>query len=143
MNLKIHTEIDINAPASKVWHYLTDLAQYKNWNPFIVNAEGKIQIGETILVEPKVPGRGSYSFQPVITRYIEGREFSWTGDVMHRHVVSGEHIFILEPTGGNTVRLIHDEIFSGALAPLVVLFGGKKTKKGFIRMNEALKQAVE
>src|SRR5208337_3854746 len=32
---EIHTEIEINAPAEKVWKVLTDFAAYPEWNPFV------------------------------------------------------------------------------------------------------------
>jgi uncharacterized protein YndB with AHSA1/START domain len=30
---EIHTEIEINASAEKVWRVLTDFAAYSEWNP--------------------------------------------------------------------------------------------------------------
>ena len=40
---EIHTEIEINAPAEKIWKVLTDFAAYPEWNPFVRRGEGRGQ----------------------------------------------------------------------------------------------------
>jgi uncharacterized membrane protein len=49
---EIHTEIEINAPAEKVWRVLTDFAAYPEWNPFV----GRFQITSpnTMMKNPSV-----------------------------------------------------------------------------------------
>ena len=42
---QIETEIDINAPAAKVWAILTDFARMGLWNPFITSIAGKAAAG--------------------------------------------------------------------------------------------------
>src|SRR5215210_9363232 len=37
---ELHSEIEINAPAQRVWEVLTDFASYPQWNPFIRRASG-------------------------------------------------------------------------------------------------------
>ena len=37
----IHTEIEINAPASRVWEILTDFGSFPQWNPFIRQVSGE------------------------------------------------------------------------------------------------------
>lgn len=36
----------IEAPADRVWSILTDAAGYKNWNPEIVDINGRMALGE-------------------------------------------------------------------------------------------------
>ena len=38
MTNHIHTQIDIGAPIGTVWDVLTDLAAYREWNPFVLEA---------------------------------------------------------------------------------------------------------
>ncbi len=143
MSLTIETRIAIDAPAKTVWSVLVDLDAYAQWNPFIVNAKGVIAEGETLFCEPRMPGGRQYTFTPTVTRCVEGSEFAWTGFVLHPKIACGEHIFRIEELGDERVILLHDEVFSGLLAPLVMRFSGRSTEQGFVLMNEAVKQRAE
>jgi len=140
---QIQTSIHINAPAAVVWQLLTDLAGYQHWNPFVVKASGTIALGNTLVCEPQMPGGRRYSFRPVVTRLLPEREFAWSGHVLHPLLGAGEHIFQIEKLGAEQVRLLHNEVFSGLLAPLVVRVARKQTTTGFELMNQALKQQAE
>jgi hypothetical protein len=140
---QIRTRIDIEAPAQVVWEILTDLANYHRWNPFVVNAAGVVAMGNRLVCEPQMPGGRRYTFKPVITRLRPEREFAWSGHVLHPRLGSGEHIFQLEALTPQRTRLIHDEVFTGLFAPLVVWFAGMQTTRGFELMNHALKRVAE
>ena len=43
--MRIHTEIDIDAPADRVWAILTDFASYPSWNPMIPRLSGQLSVG--------------------------------------------------------------------------------------------------
>jgi uncharacterized protein YndB with AHSA1/START domain len=49
---QLHTEIEINGPAERVWAVLTDFASYPEWNPFIRQVSGELNIGA-----PQSPSR--------------------------------------------------------------------------------------
>ena len=38
----LHTQIDIDAPAERVWDTLTNIAEYSIWNRFIPHLAGTI-----------------------------------------------------------------------------------------------------
>ena len=48
MRHELRTEITIDAPPETVWEVVTDLAQYAEWNPFIVSAVGEAAVGERL-----------------------------------------------------------------------------------------------
>ena len=51
--------VAINAPAEKVWEVLVDFERYHQWNPFCVEASGKLAVGEPLTMKLKnylVPG---------------------------------------------------------------------------------------
>ena len=139
----IKTSITINASAQRVWDILVDLESYSQWNPFILRAQGTIALGQRLVCEPKLPGGRQYTFTPTITRCVPGTEFACTGDVIHSAIAAGEHIFRIREIAANKVELIHEEVFTGLLAPLVMYFAKDQTTRGFILMNEALKKKAE
>jgi hypothetical protein len=58
-------------------------------------------------------------------------------------IFDGEHQFQLEPMGERRTRLIHGEVFSGLLVPLLWQNLDTQTRQGFEEMNNALKNRVE
>ena len=58
----IHTEIEIHAPAERVWQVLTDLAAYPDWNPFIRSVEGEIKAGPAFRSSSSHPAGGGCRF---------------------------------------------------------------------------------
>jgi len=137
----IETQIMIDAPAGAVWDCLLDFESFPSWNPFIVQASGRRDVGQKldILLESK-PG-SSMGFKPIVLVKDSGREFRWRGTVLFKGLFDGEHYFKLEAIDGAT-RLIHGEQFSGLLVPLM---GGllKDTEANFEKMNRALKARLE
>ncbi len=47
---EIHTEIEINVSAEKVWRVLTDFPAYDEWNPFVRRVEGEVRVGARLHV---------------------------------------------------------------------------------------------
>jgi uncharacterized protein YndB with AHSA1/START domain len=62
---EIHTEIEINSPAEKVWRVLTDFATYPEWNPFEGSGDGDTRDGTVRTSEIRWRrygvGRGGFS----------------------------------------------------------------------------------
>jgi hypothetical protein len=139
----LHTEIDIAAPAQRVWDLLTDLAAYPAWNPFIREAEGAVQEGSRLHVRLAPPGGRSMTFKPVLTRVVPARELRWQGHLLVPGLFDGEHIFEIQPERPGHVRFVQREQFGGLLLPVV--WGGMEasTRRGFEAMNAALKQRAE
>ena len=44
---ELNNEVEINASAERVWHLLTDFAQFPKWNPFIQRVRGEPTPGGT------------------------------------------------------------------------------------------------
>ena len=140
---EIVTEIHIQASADTVWSILTDFGNYHNWNPFIRQAKGKAIVGQRLENRPKVSEGKGVVFRPVVTRVVPGRELRWHGHLLVPGLSDGEHIFEIEPSSRSGVRLIHRQVFKGLLVPILWPLMGGKTRSGFVRMNEALKEQSE
>ena len=140
---EIRTEIEIGAPADRVWSLLTELDAFSDWNPFLRRASGEVKEGARleIYMQP-ADGRGM-TFRPTVIKAEPNREFRWLGHLGVSGLFDGEHSFTIEPLDGNRVRFVQSERFTGVLVPLVLLMIEKNTQRGFEDMNVALKERAE
>jgi hypothetical protein len=139
----IHTEIEINVPASNVWEILTDFDSYPQWNPFIRSFKGTPKPGKRFKVRMHPPGGKPMTFQPVCLKLEPGRELRWLGHVLIRGIFDGEHIFELEEIVPGKTRFIQRENFRGFLVPLIWNSVEANTRQGFEAMNTKLKERAE
>ena len=139
---RIETDIEINAPTSRVWALLTDFALMPSWNPFIKSISGNLAQGARLAVHIVPPGSSGMHFKPTVLSVRPERELRWLGHLLVPGIFDGEHYFLLEPIGEKQTRLTHGEKFSGLL---VGLLGSTlaATSAGFEAMNTALKQKAE
>ncbi|MEN6591635.1 MAG: Polyketide cyclase / dehydrase and lipid transport [Methanobacterium sp. PtaU1.Bin097] len=139
---EIHTEIEINAPASVVWEILTDFDHYPQWNPFIKEISGHQIVGAQLEVFIKPPNSNGMRFKPKILSYKPKEELRWLGALWIPKLFDGEHSLIIEKIDENKVLFIQKEEFTGLFVPLVSSML-KDTESGFEAMNRALKREAE
>jgi hypothetical protein len=140
---ELHSEIEIQASPERVWEVLTNLAAYRDWNPFIVHAAGRPVVGDRLELRMRLPGRRPTTFRPVVLAADPARQLRWLGRLLVPGLFDGEHAFTIEPLGPGRVRLTQRERFRGLLArPILALIAGP-TEQGFDRMNQALKARAE
>lgn len=140
---ELATEIEIDAPADRVWSILTDFSLFPEWNPFIQEAEGEVREGARLKVHMETPGGRGMTFKPTVTRVEPEREFRWLGHLLIPGLFDGEHIFQIESSSENAVRFIQRERFRGLLIPLLWRRLAIGTRRGFNEMNVALKRQAE
>ncbi len=137
---ELHTEIEIDAPAERVWRLLTDFASYPQWNPFIRNISGQPSPGERLEVRLEPPGGRAMTFKPKVLNAEPNRELRWLGHLLVPGLFDGEHSFTIQPLEGNRVRFVQREAFKGLLVPLFARSLETNTQRGFEEMNRALKE---
>ncbi len=140
---ELFTEIIINASADKVWSIFTDFKSYPEWNPFVRQLKGDVQVGKRIEAVLQPPNQKEMVFKPRIIKLVPRREFRWHGMLGIRGLFDGEHIFEVHPAAPSTVRFVQREIFRGILAPMILRSIEKNTRDGFEKMNQALKERCE
>jgi hypothetical protein len=143
VNKQLETEIEINAPAERVWKILTDFHAHPSWNPFIKELRGKPAVGETLRVFVKPPGGKGMIFKPIVLKADENRELRWLGKLFVSGLFDGEHYFQIESIDKDHVKFVQGENFSGLLVGLFAKSLDKGTLNGFRQMNEALKKRAE
>ena len=140
---ELHSEIEIQASAERVWQLLTDFPGFPQWNPFIRKASGNIRVGERLEIRPQPSGARAMTFRPTVLKAEPNREFRWLGHLLIPGLFDGEHIFTIEPLGGSRVRFTQREVFTGLLVPLLARGLDTDTRRGFEEMNQALKTRAE
>jgi hypothetical protein len=138
MKKNIETTIKIKASAEKIWSILTDFQKYPEWNPFVLSMEGEAKEGTTL--KANIQGM---KFKPIVLAAKTNKEFRWLGSLFVKGLFDGEHYFVLNENGDGTTTLIHGEFFGGLLVSLFSKALDTKTKSGFEKLNEALKQRAE
>jgi hypothetical protein len=140
---QLYTEIEIEAPAERVWAILTDFAHFPEWNPFIRSIEGKPESGSRLRVQIQPPGASAMTFRPRVLRAVPPEELRWKGRFKLPGLFDGQHTFKIESLGPGRVRFIQREKFTGVLTPFLVHSIENTTKRGFKEMNLALKARSE
>lgn len=136
-------EIEIQAPAERVWEVLANFERYAEWNPFLRRASGGIAVGARLRVFMQPSGTRGITMKPRIIKIEPQRELRWLGHLFVPGLFDGEHAFIIEALGPGRVRFIQREMFTGILVPLFSPMLDKDTKRGFLEMNSALKTQAE
>jgi hypothetical protein len=140
---ELHSEIEIGAPAERVWRLITDFASHPEWNPFIRRISGEPTIGERLEVRIEPPGGRGMTFRPTVLNAEPSRELRWLGHLLVPGLFDGEHSFTIQPLEENRVRFVQREAFKGLLVPLFARSLDNNTRRGFEEMNRALKGRAE
>jgi hypothetical protein len=140
---ELRTEIEIHAPAERVWQVLADFPAYPQWNPFIRYVHGEPRQGTTVGSCAQPSGAKPLTFKATILRAEPGRELCWCGRLPIPGLFAGRHSFLIEPLGPDRVRFVHREEFTGLLVPLFMRWYLADARRGFTEMNEALKTRAE
>lgn len=140
---ELYTEIVIEASKERIWRVLTDFDQYGKWNPFIKSVVGKVAVGQIIQISLTPPDTKPMTFSPKVLTFESGSELRWIGHILIPGVFDGEHSFKLIDLGNGKTKFIQCETFGGILVPFMQAMLDNHTKKGFMAMNEALKNLCE
>ncbi len=138
----IETTVDIAASPQRVWRELTTFTKYPEWSRFIVAIEGQPQPGARLRVRLD-DGGAALTIRPELLVARENEELCWRGTLGARVVFSGQHYFRLSPLPDGYTRFTHGEHFGGLLLPFFWKTLDTRTRKSFVRFNEALRARAE
>jgi hypothetical protein len=140
---ELHSEIEIDASAERVWGVLTDFPSYPHWNPFIRRISGDLAVGERLEVRLEPPDSRGITMRPTLLRAEPNRLIQWVGHLFFPGIFDGEHSLAIHPLEGDRVRFVQHEAFKGVLVRLLARSLDKNTLRGFEEMNVALKERAE
>lgn len=140
---RLCAEIEIEAPAERVWQVLTDFRAYGEWNPFMTHVLGEAKLGTRLDVYLESPGWRRLRFKVKVLKAERGRELRWVGTGFRGHIPGlfrGERVITIEPLDPQRVLLAQQTFFTGLLVPALRL---DAYQASFEQMNRALKARAE
>ena len=140
---ELRSQIEIEAPAERVWQVLTDFAAYPEWNPFIRRVNGRPEVGEQLVVRMRPSGTKGITLRPIVMKVDPNRQLRWLGHLLVPGLFDGEHIFEIEELARDRVLFVQREVFKGLLVPLLARSLDRDTQRGFEEMNRALRERAE
>jgi phytanoyl-CoA hydroxylase len=140
----IDTSVTINAPIDTVWSTLADLASYREWNDYIVEAVGSGEPGTTVSVTARPTGRDDAVIYDVDVVAVQRPMLMvWEGGLPDRRRFKGDHRWELSATHETTTIVRHHERFTGAHADTILDSMRSTIETDFGRFNDALKAEAE
>jgi hypothetical protein len=140
---ELHSEIEINAPAERVWQILTDFASFPQWNPFIRRISGEPKVGEQLEVYLQPPGARGITFRPKVLEAEPPRELRLLAPLILPELFDREHIIRIEAVEPSHVRFVQRVVYTGLLVPLFAISLRRIIRRGFEQMNSAIKARAE
>jgi hypothetical protein len=140
----IKTETIIHAPAERVWAEMTDFASFPDWNPFVREASGRLEVGEQLKIKLRLDRGLKMTFKPRVTVVEPNRELRWLATLGRPGVFDVDRAFLIEPNDEGSVRFVMSEECTGWLTP--VMFAANleaQLYRGYDAFNQALIKRVE
>lgn len=135
-------EIEIDAPAERVWPILADVDGWGRWNPIYPEASGLLAESEEIRLKIALPSSRPQVMQAKVHRLVEGRAIQFGATVLGG-LLRAERFIELHRLDENRCLVVNGEVLSRPLGPLLARMGGSTLAKGLRRQNEGLKSAAE
>jgi len=110
--MEFHTSIGIDAFADDVWHVLTDINNWKNWNTTVDRVIGKIALNQQIKVYTCVNVKRSFN----VTELAKPHRMVWTSGLPFG-LFTAVRTFSLAKGAGSFNDFTVREQFSGILLP--------------------------
>jgi hypothetical protein len=140
--LTIQEQTIVNASSDTVFNVITELATYKEWNPWIVEASGIPEEGQLIEVKVKM-GAKIISAQHRILVSKPNIEFRWCDVGWFTRLAYGERARFIKPLANGGVEYRVDLTVTGFLWWFVKLVYGKSMEAGLKAETNALKERAE
>jgi len=112
----IRTELKIEAPVEDVWHVLSDLPTWSDWNPLMVEMVGETRAGADLALAVRTTSGRRFETVATILVFEPQSELRWGGG--RRPWIWIEHFVRVRPDGTGTL-LEHGEDFGGPVGWLL------------------------
>lgn len=136
--LAIEESIEIDAPAEVVWHVVTDLDRYGEWNPFVVACRSTLEPGAPIVMRVRVLPWFAQPQTETIFEHVRGRRFSYGVAGGALAPIRSRRSHDVEALSPDRTRYTSRFALEGWAAPIVRTLLGGRLRHGFHAMTAAI-----
>jgi hypothetical protein len=140
---QVDNEVEIHAPAERVWQLLTDFTSFPRWNPFMQQVRGEATAGKQLEVTFQPVRALSMRARPIVLKAEPNRELRWREQFLFPGLLDIEHVFTLLPLAADRVRFTQRQTHTGLFSSFPASRRYAVLRRGLRAMNEALKQLAE
>src|SRR5262245_19271969 len=140
---RIRAELEIHAPAERIFSILTDLEHYPQWNPFTPRVESTLPPGDPTQLPVRLRGARLSHRVELVSANEPPKRLCWKMGLGAGWLLSAERCQVLTPLGEGRTRFVNEDVFRGLLAPLVLWLFGSALQRGFDDVAVALKKHAE
>ncbi len=138
------TEVVMNAPRQLVWEQATNFETYADWNPFVLEAHAKFEVGEKIRFLEDLKQFGRHWLKAQFLSITPPNSFVWQGHFGAPFLFTVRHSFIFEAIDENRTRFTQRHENSGLLIPYLAWRGIYSVSyQGYLNYDQALKDRCE
>lgn len=141
--MKIEHEFEVQAPAELLWQVIVDLPAYPKWNPFVVACRSSLDVGAPIQMRVRVFESLAQPQTEIVLQHQPGRLLSYGLPGNALGVLKSQRSHRVCEIGRGRSRYCSSFELSGWLSPLVGLLLGRKLRRSFGEMSEALVQRAQ
>jgi hypothetical protein len=139
----VRAEIEIDAPAGRIFDILTNLAAYPEWNPFTVRVESTLRLGDPVHLYVRLRG-GKLSHRiEYVSKNERPASLCWGTTIGAGFLLRAERCQTLTPIDERRTRYVNEDVLEGWLAPFVLRAYGPAMQRGFEAVASALKKRAE
>jgi uncharacterized protein YndB with AHSA1/START domain len=139
-------EVEIDAPASRVWSVLVDLPRYGEWNPFTVSMTSTLTIGGPIDMRVRMSRWSITIPQREEVREVRAPEGSSAGRLVWGATMPGviaQRVQTVTPISETRSRYVTEDTIEGWMGGLVFSMFGGSLDDGFAGVARELKRRAE
>lgn len=139
-------EVEIDAPASRVWSVLVDLPRYGEWNPFTVSMKSTLTIGGPIDMRVRMSRWRITIPQREEVREVRAPEGTNEGRLVWGATMPGviaERVQTVTPLSETRSRYVTEDAIEGWMGGLVFSMFGGSLDDGFEGVARGLKKQAE
>ncbi len=138
--ITLQSEVQITAPAERIWVLLADGASYAHWNPMLQWGAGTLTAGNRLELTVTLPGIPPFVQHPTLLSLVPQQEISWRHRLPAPGLLSWTQSFTIEQVSPDVRRVSQRVILSGLLAPLYKFALGRMMQHGLDESSAALQR---